>query len=160
MTVAAPSWLPRRRWRTWLVIGLIVLLGGGAIAALHKAPANQYLSPGSLGADGTHALGDILAGLGRQVSTKTDARAAIRAVTAGSTLVITSPEYLSGAELSALARVPANVLIVYPDVAALRAMAVPVSLTGKAEPVTVTSPACSLAAATFAGTADMGGRNL
>jgi len=160
MTVAAPSWLPRRRWRTWLVIGLIVLLGGGAIAALHKAPANQYLSPGSLGADGTHALGDILAGLGRQVSTKTDARAAIRAVTAGSTLVITSPEYLSGAELSALARVPANVLIVQPDVAALRAMAVPVSLTGKAEPVTVTSPACSLAAATLAGTADMGGRNL
>ncbi len=160
MTIAAQAPLLWHRWRTWLIIGLIVLLGGAAIAALHRPPANPYLNPGAVTADGTHALADVLAGLGRQVITATSVPAAVRAATPGSTLVITSPEYLSDTELSALAKVQASVLLVEPDPAALAKIAGPVSLIGASEPVTVTWPACSLPAAALAGTADMGGENL
>jgi hypothetical protein len=149
-----------RRWRSWLIVGLIVLLGGTAIAALHEQPANQYLNPGAVSADGTHALADVLAGLGHQSITATSVPAAVRAATPDSTLVITSPQYLSGADLSSLATVRASVLLVQPDAASLAAIAAPVSLIGSTEPVVVTAPACRLRAATLAGTADMGGENL
>jgi hypothetical protein len=62
--------------------------------------------------------------------------------------------------LSSLARVRASVLLVQPDPASLAAIAAPVSLIGSSEPIVVTAPACSLPAATLAGTADMGGENL
>jgi hypothetical protein len=160
MTAAAPARLLVRRWQTWVGIGLVVLAGGGIIAALHGPPANQHLDPGSVSGDGTHALADILTGLGRQVITVRSVPAAIGAAIQGSTLVITSPEYLSVADLSALGRVRASVLLVDPDPAALRAVAASVSLIGSAQPVVVTAPACGLPAATLAGTADMGGVNL
>jgi hypothetical protein len=149
-----------RRWRSWLIVALIVLLGGTAIAVLHRQPENQYLNPGVVTADGAHALADVLTGLGHQVITATSVPAAARAATRGSTLVITSPRFLSGADLSALARVRASVLLVQPDPASLAAIAAPVGLFGSSEPVVVTAPECDLRAATLAGPADMGGENL
>ncbi len=160
MTFAARPLLLWRRWRTWLLIGLVVLLGGAGIAALHAPPVNEDLNPGAVSSTGAHALADILAGLGRQVITATSVPAAVRAAAPGSTLVITSPQYLSGADLSELARVQASVLLIQPDPAALRAIAAAVTLIGGSEPVVVTAPACQLDAATLAGTADMGGENL
>ena len=160
MSSAASARQQWRKWRTSLIIGLIVLLGGVGIAAAHQQPANQYLNPGAVTADGTHALADVLTGLGHQVITATSVPAAVQAAIPGSTLVITSPQYLSADELSALARVPASVLLVGPDHAALTVLAAPVSVIGATEPVVVTAPACRLRAATLAGTADMGGRNL
>jgi hypothetical protein len=160
MTSAAPIRLLWRRWRTWLIIGLIVLLGGAGIAALHTEPANQYLNPGAVAGNGTHALADILTGLGHEVITATSVPAAVKAATPGSTLVITSPQYLSAGELSALARVQASVLLVEPDAAALAVIASPVTLIGAPEPVVETWPACSLPVAVLAGSADMGGENL
>jgi hypothetical protein len=160
--VSSTAWgrLRWRTWRTWLTIGLIVLLGGVGVAAAHQPPANQYLNPGAVTADGTHALADVLTGLGHQVITATSVPAAVHAAIPGSTLVITSPQYLSGDELSALAGVRAGVLLVGPDPAALAVLAAPVTVIGATEPVVVTAPACRLRAATLAGTADMGGQNL
>jgi len=153
--------LPRwRRWRAWLVTGLIVLLGGAAIVALHQPAANPYLNPGDVSAIGAHAVTDILTGLGHQVITATSAPAAEREATRGSTLVITSPSYLSPADLEALGRVQASVVLVGPDPAALAAIDAPVGLIGRPQPVVVTAPACRLRAATLAGRADMGGENL
>jgi hypothetical protein len=149
-----------RRWRSWLLIALILPLGGVAVAVLHRQPENQYLNPGVVTANGTHALAGVLTGLGHQVTTVTSASAAVRAATPGSTLVITSPRYLSGADLSALGSVRASVLLVQPDPASLAAIAAPVGLIGSSEPVVVTAPACGLRAATLAGPADMGGENL
>jgi len=148
-----------RRWRAWLIIGVIVLLGGAGIAALHQPPANPYLNPAVTSATGTHALADILAGLGHQVVTTTAVSVAEQEASRGSTLVITSPAYLSRADLVALGRVQANVLLVEPDPVALAAIATPVGIIGST-PVVVTAPACRLPAATLAGTADMGGENL
>ena len=149
-----------RRWRSWLLVALIVALGGAGISLLHRQPANQYLNPGSVEGDGTHALADILTGLGRRVITVTTVPAAVHWATAGSTLVITSPEYLSGAALGALASSPARVLIVEPTAASLAKIGAPVTLLGSRRPVVVTAPACSLQAAVLAGPADMGGENL
>jgi Domain of unknown function (DUF4350) len=157
---AGRAQLQWRRWRAWLIIGLIVLLGGVGVAAVHQQPANQYLNPGTVTADGSHALADVLTRLGHQVITATSVPAAVQAAIPGSTLVITSPQYLSADELSALARVRAGVLLVGPDPAALAVLAPPVTVIGATEPVVVTAPACRLRAATLAGTADMGGRNL
>ena len=95
-----------RRWRSWLLVGLIVAIGGAGIALLHRPPANPYLNPGSVAGDGTHALADILTDLGHQVVTVTSVPAALQSATAGSTLVITSPEYLSGAALTTAGQCP------------------------------------------------------
>jgi hypothetical protein len=149
-----------RRWRAWLIIGIIVLLGGAGIAALQQPPANSYLNPRDVSPFGTHALTDILAGLGHQVLTVTSAPAAERAATRGSTLVVTSPDYLSRADLEALGRVQADIVLVDPDPLSLAAIAPSVSLIGHQWGVKVTPPGCRLPAAMLAGSADMGGENL
>jgi hypothetical protein len=150
-----------RRGRGWLIIVIIVLLGGAGIAALlQQAPTNPYLNPRDVSPVGTHALADIMAGLGHQVVTVTSAPEAERAAIRGSTLVVTSPDYLSTADLKALGRVQASVVLVEPDPASLAAIAPSVGLIGHAWGVRVTSPGCRLRAAMMAGPADMGGVNL
>jgi hypothetical protein len=136
----------------------VVALASVGIALLQRPPANQYLSPDSTGANGTHALTDVLTELGHQVVVGTSASAAAAADRAGSTLVVTSPQYLSATELAVLARSRADVLLVEPDSAALRQFAPGVTLApGSAGPVRITRPDCTLAAARLAGTADLGG---
>jgi hypothetical protein len=151
---------PAARWRGWLVVGLIVAAGTALIVLASSPPAPQYLSPASVAPDGTHALADVLAGLGRHVQTQTSAPAAAAAATEGTTLVITSPASLSPADIRALARVPATVVLVGPDAAALAALAPGILLTGPPQPVTVTQPECTLRAAVLAGAVDTGGENL
>jgi hypothetical protein len=144
----------------WLIIAIIVLLGGVGIAALQPRPQNPFLNPRDVSSFGTHALADIMAGLGHQVITVTSAPVAERAAIRGSTLVITSPDYLSRADLEALGRVQASVMLVEPDAVSLAAIAPSVSLIGHPWGVKVTAPGCGLRAAMLAGPADMGGENL
>jgi hypothetical protein len=149
-----------RRGRGWLIIGLIVLLGGAAVAVLHQPAANPYLNPSDVSAVGAHALADIVTGLGHDVVTATSASAAEPVATRGATLVITNTDYLSQRDLEALGRVQASIVLVEPDQPALAAIAPPVRLSGRRVPVVVTAPACRLRAATLAGSADMGGQSL
>jgi Domain of unknown function (DUF4350) len=151
---------PPARWRGWLVVGLIVAAGAAVIVLASSPPAPQYLSPASVAPDGTHALADVLAELGRRVQTQTSVPAAVAAATAGTTLVITSPASLSPADIRALAGVPANVVLVSPDATALAALAPGILLTGPPRPVIVTQPDCTLPAAVLAGAVDTGGENM
>ncbi len=151
---------PPARWRGWLVVGLIVAAGAAVIVLASSPPAPQYLSPASVAPDGTHALADVLAELGRRVQTQTSVPAAVAAATAATTLVITSPASLSPADIRALARVPANVVLVGPDTAALAALAPGILLTGPPRPVIVTQPDCTLPAAVLAGAVDTGGESM
>lgn len=150
----------RRGWRSWLVIALIVIAGGTIIALVQRPPANPYLNPDSTGPTGTHALADVLAKLGHRVVMAGSVQAALGSARAGSTLVVTSPDYLTGQELTTLGRTPADVVLVEPTAAALADVAAPVELIGSPEPVLVTQPHCGLRAAALAGNADMGGENL
>jgi hypothetical protein len=148
------------RWRGWLVVGLVVAAGATLIALVSSPPAPHYLSPGSVAPDGTHALADVLAELGRHVQTERSVPTAVAAATAGTTLVITSPYSLSRADIGALARVPADVLLVEPDPAALAALAPGILLNGPPRPVLVTQPDCTVRAAVLAGAVDAGGENM
>jgi hypothetical protein len=150
----------QRRWRAWLVIALVIIAGGTIIALLQRPPANAYLNPDSTGPTGTHALADVLTKLGHNVVITGSAQSAIGSAAAGSTLVVTSPDYLTGQQLAALGRTPADVLLVEPTAIALKDIAPSVELIGSAEPVLVTQPHCGLRAATLAGSAYMGGENL
>jgi hypothetical protein len=149
-----------RRTRAWLLICLVIVIAGVIIGVLNRPPSNSYLDPGSTSGSGSHALADVLTGLGHQVTTVTSAGSAVAAASAGTTLVITSPAYLSRPELAALANVPASVLLVEPDGAALAAFGGGLRIALDGVPVANTPAACTLQAAVLAGTADMGGTTL
>lgn len=154
-----PTWR-WREWRTPIVISLLVLMAGAAVALLQPSvPVLGYLSPDDTGPTGTHALADILHARGHDVDTVTTVPAAVGAATADSTLVITSPYLLSSRELRQLGRTPASVVVAEPDVDTLRAMAPQVSLSG-GQPVGPLAPNCPLRAAILAGPSDLGGPGL
>jgi hypothetical protein len=157
---AAAGVRAQRGWRSWLVIALIVVAGGSIIALLQRPPANAYLNPDSTAPTGTHALADVLTKLGHDVVMTGSVHAALGSARAGSTLVVTSPDYLTGQQLAALSRTPADVMLVEPTAVSLADIAPPVELIGSAEPVVVTQPHCGLRAAMLAGGADMGAENL
>jgi hypothetical protein len=149
-----------RVWRTPIVIVIVVLLAGTAIALLQPSPATGgYLSPDDTLRTGTHALTHILAARGVRERTVTTAAAATDAAAAGGTLVITSPYLLTKAELRALGRSPADLVIVEPDEETLDALAPQVSQSGGG-PVSTLLPACHLRAAMLAGPASVGGPGL
>jgi Domain of unknown function (DUF4350) len=151
---------PRRYWRGWLAVALVVVAGATVVALITAPPLPQYLSPGSVAPTGTYALADVLAELGRHVQLETSVPTAVAAAAADTTLVITSPASLSRTELTALARVPASVLLVDPTKAALAAIDPAVVLIGTTQPVLVTPPGCRLRAAVLAGSVDTGGENM
>jgi hypothetical protein len=148
------------QWRGWLAFAVVIAAGVIVIALAHQPPTTEYLNPDSVAPSGTHALADVLAELGRRVQLEGSVPSAVTAATAGSTLVITSPRSLSRAELAALARVPASVLLVGPTASALNAIDPIVTLLGPVQPVRVTPPGCSLPAAVLAGSVDAGGANM
>lgn len=151
------------QWRLPLAIAAFVLLGGVLIALLAPppvSPTDGYLDPSSTQPQGSRALADILTGRGTQVIRVTSAVAAVSAVRQGATtLVVTSPELLTRAQLSMLATARVNVVIVEPDPAALAALAPAVTISGFAD-VGARQPSCGLPAAELAGNADMGGIGL
>jgi hypothetical protein len=172
----------RDLWRTWrvpLAIVAVILLGGTVIALLQPGVVvTGYLDPAGTGTTGAHAITDILSDRGDTVIraiTPAAAEAAARSpVTAGAspagasprgaspggvTLVVTTPSLLTAAQLDGLARVPADRVLIGPDLAALNALAPRVELLGTA-PVQALSPGCDLTAARLAGNADLGGAQL
>jgi hypothetical protein len=149
-----------RRTRAWLLICLVIVIAGIVIGVLDQPPGNSYLSPASTAGSGSHALADVLTGLGHQVTMVTSTSSAAGAATAGTTLVITSPVNLSRPQLTALAKVHASVLLVEPDGAALTAFGSGLRIDLAGVPVASTPAVCRLRAAVLAGSADMGGITL
>jgi hypothetical protein len=152
-----------RQWRTPAIIVAIILLGGILMALLTPAstPANSYLDPASAAPTGSMALADILAARGTAVDRVTTPAGALAAMTHGAgTVLITSPDLLSGRQLTALATARAAVtVLVEPDQRSLTTLAPGVTVVSSA-PVAAALPGCSLQAATLAGNADMGGTGL
>jgi hypothetical protein len=100
------------------------VLGSTAVALLRPPPsAAGILSPQDTGPLGARAIADILAERGHPVRTVTTAPAAVSAAAPGTVLVITSPDLLSPGGLQSLGRTRADLVIVDPDEATLRALA-------------------------------------
>jgi hypothetical protein len=148
-----------RQWRGPAAVMLLVLLGGLIVALLQvRPPVAGPLDPNDTGPSGAHALVALLDNRGQTVlRTGSAATAAAQARARGTTLVVTSPQELSGGELAQLARVPAGLLLVAPGHDALAALAPAVALAGPAEPVRALPPRCGLPGAVAAGSADLGG---
>src|SRR5262249_32771570 len=132
-----------RRWRVPVALVAVVLLGGVVIALLKPAAMiTGYADPAGTGPEGAHALAQSLSPRGTRANRVTTPAAARAAAGAGPvTLVVTSPELLSTAQLASLARVPGDRLLVSPDRAALAALAPAVRLLGPAA-VRALSPGC------------------
>lgn len=157
-----------KAWRKLRVpLGLIalVLVGGILIALLAPRPkSNTYLDPGSSDLDGVKALTDILSNRGFHVISTYSPQSALSAIgpahagPPAATLVITSPGLLTAGQRAQLAHADADLLLVEPLSAALSALAPAIRLANGNAPVNgPVDPACGIAAARLAGTADLGG---
>ncbi len=163
-----------RRWRVPLALIGVIVLGGIVIAVLSRLlpppRPNSYLDPASTASDGAHGLTDILRDRGYDVIraySASDALAALssgfgapRAGTAGpATLVVTSPYLLTHRQLIKLGRSDADLVVVEAGARSLAALAPRVRLqhamTGRFGKLL--RPDCDLAAASLAGTANLGG---
>src|SRR5215472_2521175 len=153
--VPAGDW---RRWRAPAALAVLILAGGVVIALLQVGPpVKGPLDPNDTGPPGAHAVAALLTNRGQAViRTDTVPAATAPAGGPGSTVVVTSPQTLTRAQLAGLARLPASLLVVAPGQAALRVLAPGVRLAGLA-PVASERPACGLPAARLAGSAEMGG---
>ncbi len=144
------------RGRTIAIIVLFLLIAAIGTALLApKPPVTAYLSPASTTGTGAEALADILAERGHPVTVAQTVPSAVTDAAAGGTLVITSPQNLSDAQLGSLSRVRAALLIVQPTSASLAVLAPELSLAGAAPAGTLT-PGCTLTAATLAGSIHSG----
>ncbi len=134
------------------------MLGAAVIGLLQpSATVTGYLDPADTSTTGAHALADILTSRGHTVLKEvTPAAAQAAAGQGGSTLVITSPSLLTSGQLTGLARVRADVVVIAPDQDALEAFAPGVTSVGTFLVQSLT-PGCDLPAAQLAGSADMGG---
>ena len=178
MTTAAPGVIPappatgtpatgqpvsptaRQTWRQLrlpLVIAAVILAGGALVALLQPHPSARYLDPGDPGPFGARALSQILAQRGHAVVQAGSAAQAARAAAGRDvTLVVTNSQDLTAGQLAALARPPADRVLVEPDASALRSLAPGVRLEGQAA-VQPALPGCGLGAAQLAGDAEAGG---
>jgi len=149
----------RRQWRAPAAVVLLVLLGGLAVALLQvRPPVTGPLDPNDTGPAGAHALVALLQARGQTViRAGSVAAAAAQARSRAATLVVTSPQQLSGGDLAELAHLPAGLLLVAPGRAALAALAPGVTQAGPPGPVADVPPRCALPGAVAAGRADLGG---
>ncbi|MQS12484.1 DUF4350 domain-containing protein [Streptomyces kaniharaensis] len=150
-----------RRARWYLLAVAFLLLGAVVVAGLSQEHRYPPLDPRSYDQDGAHAVIALLEQRGVTTSLTTDATGR---PTGADTLVIPEPDLLSAAELRAVAAARhTRLVLVAPGPAALSALA-PGIRPADEHPassyasVRSTAPQCSLAEATRAGSAHLGGQ--
>lgn len=148
----------RQRWRrSRVLIGAAVLVVIGAfIVALGSGKSGATLDPRSYTPSGTHALSVLLGQRGVRVITLTSVGADEQFETSGTTLVVVSPQYLSSDELSTIASTPVDLVLVGAGLDEIQGLGLPLA-TQPGDGDTLRLPACTLRAATVAGSAQLPG---
>jgi Domain of unknown function (DUF4350) len=144
----------RRNW-VLLAAALAVVLGA-ILVALGSGSRGGDLDPRSYTPPGSHAIAVLLEQRGVRVVTDTDATAALQRAVAGTTLFVVNPFLLTTDQLQAVASSHADVVIADAEVDELQAMALPLA-EKLSDGLTVREPACTLPAATVAGSVQLGG---
>jgi Domain of unknown function (DUF4350) len=158
-----------RAWRSsWLPLLLAALFAVGillSVVLLSGPPrTNDYLDPSQNAPGGALALADILSEHGFAVTEVYNPAAALAAVgparpgSPSVTLLITSPDLLTSAQRQQLARADADLFLVEPTAASLRALAPAVHVANPVAPFGgAIDPSCGLTGARLAGPATAGG---
>ena len=120
-TPAAPS--RRRRWVWPVVVAGLAVLSAVVTALLVPTADRGALDPRSAAPTGSRAVARVLAGQGVRVDLVERSDAAVDGAVTGDTIVVVQPELLGPRQLERLAGTPADLVLVRPDLTALRALA-------------------------------------
>ena len=137
-----------------LAVAAIVLLGALALAAVAGRPGSSRLDPRSADPSGGRAVAEVLRDRGVQVELVTTTAAVRDTARSGDTLLVVDPGLLVDEQVDAVRAVGADLVVIAPIAPEQFAPGVTV---GRPTAPGVRQPACALAPARRAGTADAGG---
>ena len=142
-----------------LVLALI-LIGGLALATVRSTESHGALDPRSADPTGSRAVAELLRDRGVTVTTATTLEEATAATDPRATLLVTTPDLLTDTQQAALRTTMTNsaarTVLLGAGPASLSTLA-PEVTTATDAPVTNLAPACTLPAATRAGSVELGG---
>ncbi|MFE7550884.1 DUF4350 domain-containing protein [Streptomyces gardneri] len=142
-----------------LVLALI-LIGGIALATVRSTESHGALDPRSADPTGSRAVAELLRDSGVTVTTATTLDEATAATDSRTTLLVTTPDLLTETQqstlLATMTRSDTRTVLIGAGQASLPTLAPDVTSAADA-PVTNRAPACTLPAATRAGSAELGG---
>jgi hypothetical protein len=144
-----------RRNRALAAAGVVCVIGA-FVVVLGSGTHGGDLDPRSYDHTGSHALATLLGQRGVRVTTQTDAALAAQDAVAGTTLVVVSPQFLADSELAQLSTTRADLVVVGAQLEQLHALGFAVAVE-PGDSSKTREPACALAAATTAGSAQLGG---
>ncbi|MEV7275808.1 DUF4350 domain-containing protein [Streptomyces sp. NPDC093111] len=157
------SLTPRQLWaraRGALLLLALVLTGGLVLATMHSSDHHGILDPRSADPSGSRALAELLKAQGVTVEVTTTLAGATAATGADTTLLVTAPDLLTGTQRSTLHAAmkgsAARTVLLGAGTPSLGTLVPGLTTSGDA-PVGALEPACTLTAATRAGSVDLGG---
>ncbi|MEU3746034.1 MULTISPECIES: DUF4350 domain-containing protein [Streptomyces] len=160
-TSTAPS--ARQIWtrvRGAALVLALILIGGIALATIRSTESHGALDPRSADPTGSRAVAELLRDSGVTVTTATTLDEATAATDARTTLLVTTPDLLTETQQATLratmTRSDTRTVLVGAGHASLPTLA-PEVTNAADTPVTNRAPACTLPAATRAGSAELGG---
>ncbi|MFF3836074.1 DUF4350 domain-containing protein [Streptomyces sp. NPDC001930] len=160
-TSTAPS--ARQLWtraRGAALVLALILIGGLALATLRSSDAHGSLDPRSADPNGSRAVAELLKSHGIELTLATTLDEATAATDADATLLVTTPDLLTQSQQSTLRRTMTDTtgrtILVGAGRPSLDTLA-PGVTSATSTPVENRAPSCTLAAATRAGSADLGG---
>ncbi|MFJ3814041.1 DUF4350 domain-containing protein [Streptomyces sp. NPDC090056] len=153
----------RRIWtrvRGAALVVAVVLIGGLVLATVRSTNAHGALDPRSTDPHGSRAVAELLKERGVTLTLATTLDEATAATTPGTTLLVTAPDLLTDAQLSTLrtaAQTSAGRTVLLGAGSPSLDVLAPGITSARDTAVTNLSPACTLPAATRAGSVDLGG---
>ncbi|MFE6070706.1 DUF4350 domain-containing protein [Streptomyces sp. NPDC056525] len=160
-TSTAPS--PRQLWtraRGAALVLALILIGGLALATLRSSDAHGSLDPRSADPNGSRAVAELLKARGIELTLVTTLDEATAATDPDTTLLVTTPDLLTQSQQSTLRRTMTSstgrTVLVGAGRPSLDTLA-PGVTSSTSTPVDNRAPSCTLAEATRAGSADLGG---
>ncbi|MFF5971631.1 DUF4350 domain-containing protein [Streptomyces sp. NPDC012769] len=157
------SLTPRRLWtraRGTLLIVALLLIGGVILATLRSGGHHGRLDPRSAAPQGSRAVAELLKAQGVRLTVSDSLAEATAATGADSTLLVTTPDLLTGEQQTALYQAmtgsAGRTVLLGPGTASLGTLAPGVDA-DLSTTVSALEPDCALPAATRAGSVDLGG---
>ncbi|MER8044174.1 DUF4350 domain-containing protein [Streptomyces sp. NPDC094032] len=162
-STTSTSLTPRQLWaraRGALLVLALILIGGIVLATMNSSDQHGRLDPRSADPYGSRALAELLKAQGVSVEVTTTLAGATAATGADTTLLVTAPDLLTYDQQStlygAMKGSAARTVLLGAGAPSLGTL-VPGLSTGGDTRVTSLEPACTLTAATRAGSVDLGG---